>query len=228
MPTADTTHAVLRDERRRLTLEALGRVLSALGAEVIARHEAGESVLLRLSEWNSRLRDAIYAANRTTAAAIAERVAADLGTDFDRTVMDAWLLENATITAAEFNDTTAADLEAATAEPETEDTDPATAVAAAVAAAAGYRLAKLSNGLVSTSAAFGAADAARATGRSAEIMKEWKVNSANPRASHRRLNGEQVPFDEQFSNRLRWPGDAKSGDADELANCRCSVVFVIP
>jgi hypothetical protein len=227
MAVADTTHTRLRAERRRATLEALAAVLAELGADVIARHDAGESVLLRMDEWNSRLRDAIYSANRTTASAIAARVASDLGADFDPVVMDAWLLENAAATAAEFNDATASDLEAATAEPESEDIDPAAAVAAAVVAAQGYRLQKMSNGLVSVSSAFGSAEAARATGRSGDMVKRWKVNSSNPRASHRRLNGEEVPYGERFSNRLRWPGDAKSGDADELANCKCSVVFVI-
>ena len=70
---------------------------------------------------------------------------------------------------------------------------------------------------------FGMVEAARQT--RPEARKRWKVNSKNPRSSHRSISGEEVPIDDNFSNGLKWPGSF-SGDVDEVANCRCSVVIV--
>lgn len=58
-----------------------------------------------------------------------------------------------------------------------------------------------------------------------QAKKRWKVNSKNPRSSHRAISGEVVAIDEKFSNGLKWPGSF-SGDVDEVANCRCSVVII--
>ena len=70
---------------------------------------------------------------------------------------------------------------------------------------------------------FGMVEAARQT--RPEARKRWKVNSGKPRASHRSLNGETVPIDAKFSNGLEWPGGI-GGNADDVANCKCSVVII--
>lgn len=70
---------------------------------------------------------------------------------------------------------------------------------------------------------FGALEAARQT--RPQARKRWNVNSANPRASHAQLDGEEVGIDEEFSNGLPWPGSF-SGDVDEVANCHCSVTVI--
>lgn len=70
---------------------------------------------------------------------------------------------------------------------------------------------------------FAMVEAARQT--RPQARKRWKVNSANPRSSHKRVSGEEVPIDDDFSNGLKWPGSF-SGDVDEVANCRCSVVII--
>jgi HK97 family phage portal protein len=70
---------------------------------------------------------------------------------------------------------------------------------------------------------FGMVEAARQTQPTA--MKRWQVNSGNPRSSHSAVNGEEVPIDDDFSNGLKWPGSF-GGDADEVANCQCSVVII--
>ena len=70
---------------------------------------------------------------------------------------------------------------------------------------------------------FGALEAARQT--RPQARKRWNVNSANPRASHAQLDGEEVGIDEDFSNGLPWPGSF-SGDVDEVANCHCSVTVI--
>lgn len=58
-----------------------------------------------------------------------------------------------------------------------------------------------------------------------QAKKRWRVNSGNPRSSHKRVDGEEVGMNEDFSNGLPWPGSF-NGDPDEVANCRCSVVIV--
>lgn len=70
---------------------------------------------------------------------------------------------------------------------------------------------------------FAMVEAARQTRPKAK--KRWKTNSGNSRSSHKRLSGEVVGIDEKFSNGLKWPGSF-SGDVDEVANCRCSVVII--
>jgi HK97 family phage portal protein len=61
--------------------------------------------------------------------------------------------------------------------------------------------------------------------------KQWLTsNLENVRASH--LDAEQrslqgIPLDEPFSNGLMHPGDP-SGPADEVINCRCTMVAVLP
>lgn len=70
---------------------------------------------------------------------------------------------------------------------------------------------------------FGMVEAARQT--RPQALKRWRTNSNDPRSSHKRVNGEEVPIDDDFSNGLKWPGSF-SGDVDEVANCRCSVVII--
>ena len=57
--------------------------------------------------------------------------------------------------------------------------------------------------------------------------KTWIVTSSNPRASHARMNGETVPYEEPFSNGAMWPGDIDNLDAEEVANCQCEVEITI-
>lgn len=57
------------------------------------------------------------------------------------------------------------------------------------------------------------------------IEKEWHTGS-NPRASHAAMDGERVPFDSNFSNGAKWPGDDAIGP-DETCNCNCWTEVVI-
>lgn len=58
-------------------------------------------------------------------------------------------------------------------------------------------------------------------------FKTWVCTSGNPRASHARMNGETVPYDEPFSNGAMWPGDIDALDVEEVANCQCVVEIEI-
>lgn len=53
------------------------------------------------------------------------------------------------------------------------------------------------------------------------VVKTWVTTSGNPRASHARMNGETVQYDEPFSNGAMWPGDIDNLDVEEVANCHC-------
>lgn len=61
-----------------------------------------------------------------------------------------------------------------------------------------------------------------------EVNKRWIATlDSRTRDSHRHLDGEEVPQNEDFSNGLEYPGDP-SGDPEEVYNCRCTMQSVYP
>lgn len=61
-----------------------------------------------------------------------------------------------------------------------------------------------------------------------EVNKRWlATHDERTRDSHRAMDGEEVPYDEKFSNGLEYPGDP-SGSAAEVYNCRCTIVTIYP
>lgn len=59
------------------------------------------------------------------------------------------------------------------------------------------------------------------------IDKEWQAHiDSRTRDSHRKINGEIVPFDKPFSNGLIFPQDF-NGKPEEVYNCRCTFGYVI-
>ena len=58
-------------------------------------------------------------------------------------------------------------------------------------------------------------------------MKTWIVTSSNPRAEHAAMNGETVPYDEEFSNGAKFPGDQML-TPEESCNCQCQVEIYLP
>lgn len=60
-----------------------------------------------------------------------------------------------------------------------------------------------------------------------EIEKEWiATDDERTRESHALIDGETVPYDEEFSNGLMQPGDP-DGDPSEVYNCRCTMGTVV-
>lgn len=59
------------------------------------------------------------------------------------------------------------------------------------------------------------------------VFKTWMTTSGNPRASHARMNGETVQYDEPFSNGAMWPGDIDNLDVEDVANCHCILVVEV-
>lgn len=55
--------------------------------------------------------------------------------------------------------------------------------------------------------------------------KVWLTTmDGNERESHAKLNGETRNADEPFSNGLQYPADPSAADAEEVVNCRCTMV----
>jgi len=87
------------------------------------------------------------------------------------------------------------------------------------------RAVEASASLVTAVSGFGVTEAMRQRAPG-EAMKTWRTRSARPRSTHARMNGEQVPVDEPFSNGAMWPADS-SLDPDERAGCKCAVEISI-
>lgn len=64
--------------------------------------------------------------------------------------------------------------------------------------------------------------------RGIKLEKEWVATlDGRTRDSHANMDGERVPKDQPFSNGLMYPGDS-SGGAEEVINCRCTMVAIVP
>lgn len=67
----------------------------------------------------------------------------------------------------------------------------------------------------------------RADDMGIQLEKMWMATlDGRTRVSHRHLDGEIVPIDEEFSNGCEFPGDP-DGDPEEIYNCRCTLVAQI-
>jgi len=150
-----------------------------------------------------------------TARAWAEYVAGELGFDLDMDEMLPWLEENARVSAEYTNAATRRQIEAALS-----DDDPVEAVRHVFELAVGVRAAQFARSKVNGLANFGALAGARQGGLR---TKTWHAGP-NPRPSHAAQDGVTVGIRETFPNGLRWPGDPL-GDADENANCNCTLTY---
>lgn len=64
----------------------------------------------------------------------------------------------------------------------------------------------------------------RAAEMGIKVNKIWlAVMDASTRDSHREMDGEEQPYDHEFSNGLMYPGDS-GGDPAEVWNCRCTMI----
>lgn len=75
--------------------------------------------------------------------------------------------------------------------------------------------------------AWSSLEACRQRERGQNVNKTWVVTSSNPRASHLRLSGETVQYDEPFSNGAMWPGDMDALSVEEVANCQCELEITV-
>ena len=76
-------------------------------------------------------------------------------------------------------------------------------------------------------AGWAALEAVRQRGGDRKTMKTWIVTSSNPRAEHAAMDGETVPYDDEFSNGAMFPGD-QTLTPEESCNCQCQVEILVP
>lgn len=58
-----------------------------------------------------------------------------------------------------------------------------------------------------------------------DARKRWIVQSSNPRPSHKAMDGQTVPIEDNFGNGMAWPGDW-SGGPDEVCGCQCTIEVI--
>lgn len=210
----------MRGYRARRALEiaaALREIFDRMRPDVAARWEAGVGRIVA-RRWDLELAETLLAEHMVTAGDVAARIADAFDADVDPEVMRGWLAEHSRI-VAELVNAGIAERVAAEDEDDDEGRDPVTKVFGQLEESGSmtYAVAGLT-----TVMAFAARDTAKKVGASA---KTWRVNSGNPRSSHRRVSGETVALGEVFSNRMQGPGDP-AGGVDETAGCRCSLTIV--
>lgn len=76
-------------------------------------------------------------------------------------------------------------------------------------------------------AGFAMLEAVQQCGSGRGAMKTWIVTSSNPRAEHAAMDGETVPYDDEFSNGARFPGD-QTLTPEQSCGCMCQVEILIP
>lgn len=168
------------------------------------------------ARWDRELTDDLLALSTDTAGKFAGDLASALGTDYNPAIMKNWLTKHSELYASGINGRTLERLKRAL-----DSDDPLDDVQTLFDDLGEGAAGRIASTGVTTTANFGAADAAEHSGLK---EKTWRVNASNPRQSHARLNGDTVKIQDDFSNGMKWPGDPNGG-ADEVANCTCSVLF---
>ena len=189
-------------------------VLSELGAKARTGRKADVEDIFPRERWDRELSLDMLALGMATATDFGKALSDNLESDFDPDLMLGYLEENSRIAAENVNLRTSEQIAEAL-----EDEDPKAAVRNVLDILVTSRLAEIAGSRVSATGNFGRLEAAKQSGRG---TKTWTVTSAKSR--HPEMNGETVTIEDNFSNGLRWPGDA-SGSSDETANCHCLLDF---
>lgn len=203
-------------ERTRAALVAFFKrqraaVLSSLGAKADEQWWDAE-------RWNAELGDDLFEVFLSLSATTARRAIAAAGGEsdaFEVANLARYLRAKADGVAVDVNATTREQIDTALA---SEGGDPGHVFDMAE----GARSAAAALTMATAVAGFATVEAAKQTGGAS---KTWFAGPRS-RPSHARMDGETVGIEDEFSNGMRWPGD--SSDADEVANCNCSIEFVYP
>jgi HK97 family phage portal protein len=201
-------------------------VMSRFGAEKRrkAPTKASVSDVFDRDRWIGELSADLYSLGVATSAAAAAAALEELGVEPETYNEDAtleWLAVHAAAVAESVNAATEEQIEAALEEPP----DAAqVALESVFTVALAQRVVSLSRSEATAMSGFGTTEAARGvaveTGNPA--TKTWRTRSSNPRPAHRRMDGETVGLDDQFSNGARWPADSRL-DPVQRAGCECDV-----
>jgi HK97 family phage portal protein len=206
-------------QRARLVAEhytAMVDYFTRQGAAVDVALSSKDGKLLDGDQWNADLAALLLSLATVTARLLGGAVADQLdGRSYDAATIANWLRAGANAVAVGINETTANQLaDALDGQAET------AALARAYFAALDPRADQIAQSRVTVVGSMAEHDAAVHSGAH---TKTW-VTGRHPRLSHEALDGETVSIDGRFSNGLERPGDP-SGNADELANCNCTLSF---
>jgi len=214
------TPSEIPEEHQKATAKVFARFFARQRRSVLAAAGAKSPDWWDAERWDDELSDDLLAESLDISKAAALTALSGMGVSPDEYSTDrtkAFLAKVAQRIAGQVNTTTAAALEAALADGGTD------AMAHVFDVAEESRAEQSGMTAAATFVGFGMVEAARQT--QPKARKRWQVNSGNPRSSHAAINGEEVPIDETFSNGLEWPGGL-GADADETANCQCSVIII--
>lgn len=211
---------VLTRHYRRQGEAIVRRVPKAIFADIGSKVNVG-GVWFDEARWNSELASDLLGLNQTTALAWSEHVATQAGIEIEdqdafEAIMLPWLKEHSRVQAEGINTHVREELGKALADP-----DPLAAVRNLFEVAATAWAIAEAISAVTAAGNFGSHEAASAGGLK---TKTWRVNSGNPRPSHKAMDGMTIGIREKFPTGQRWPGDP-AGGAEENANCECSVEF---
>lgn len=208
--------------RQRLAAEHAAELAAYFGRQYAALADATDDDAvdeLADEDWNSALGDILLATSSVIAKSIGDLVSESLGGTYDPAAVGHWLADNAAASAGHINKATVSDLLhnlAGSSGAARADT-----ISNYFGTTAKNRAAEIAATRVAVVGGLAEQSAARQAGAA---TKTWRVNSANPRASHAAMDGETVPLGEPFSNGMNGPGDP-AGGADEVAGCTCSLDF---
>ncbi|MGW8846612.1 phage portal protein [Streptomyces xiamenensis] len=217
--------------------QRLGAWFRDLSAAVLAGYGAAKRGPARVKaagdfinreQWQASLAALLLQLGLATSTAAAHALLRQVGLppeEYNRDATIAWLTAMAAGVAEGIVGATLAEADEALADTARVDDDgrPVPAeerLSGALADAAARRAPEIAASQVTSMSGFGQTEAARGVGGGP--TKTWRTQSATPRPSHSRMDGETVPLDDRFSNRAMWPGDSRLDDA-QRAGCRCAV-----
>ncbi len=188
-----------------------------------ARGQKAAGGLFEPADWDDPLAEILHNVAVATSQAIGTATATDLGGTYDDARISDWLLEDATTSAKNINQTTAQRLDEMLERADTEDPeyDEDEDLDGFFDGEVNQRAGSIAWGRIAVVAGLAALVAAELSNAA---TKTWIVTSAKPRASHAAMDGETVALGESFSNGMDGPGDF-AGGADEVAGCTCELQF---
>ena len=152
---------------------------------------------------------------------------ADIGGEFDAERIENYIKAMAQGKSKAINNVTYRELQKALDEDFDDDDAMGATVEGVFEKAEGQRSETSGRSFATAVAGFAILEAVSQRAGGSGAMKTWIVTSSNPRAEHAAMDGETVPYDDEFSNGARFPGD-QALTPEESCNCQCQVEILIP
>jgi len=204
--------SAVRDQLVKEHADALTKFFTAQQDAVLAKAGSKDAGVFDPSQWNGDLAAILKTLGAATSKAIGDGTAVALGGQYNPEDISDWIDSDAEESAADINETTAAQIEGA---------DGSDALKALFVSYLAGRVLQIAASRVASVGGLASQVAAR---QNDARTKTWVVTSAKARPSHEAMSGETVGLNEAFSNGMNGPGDP-SGGADEVAGCTCDLDF---